>query len=148
MVDEEDRYYEGVKLYKLEPTMDFVFKRIFGQDDSKYSLLSLLNSILDGAPFIQDLKILNAETQKEDPFGKASRLDIEAITNDNIIVNVEIQCRDTGELFGRAVTYTSNLLVHNSNPNSINKEINAEDKGIQDALLLWTKMTSDDQIKA
>ena len=72
MVDEEDRYYEGVKLYKLEPTMDFVFKRIFGQDDSKYSLLSLLNSILDGVPFIQDLKILNTETQKEDPFGKAS----------------------------------------------------------------------------
>ena len=31
------------ELYELEPTMDFVFKRIFGQDDTKDSLLCYAN---------------------------------------------------------------------------------------------------------
>ena len=44
--------------------MDFVFKRIFGYDDTKESLLSLLNTILNGNPVINDLHILNTETLK------------------------------------------------------------------------------------
>ena len=33
------------KLYDLEPTMDFVFKRIFGYDDTKDSLICLPSSM-------------------------------------------------------------------------------------------------------
>ena len=61
---------------KLRPTEDFAFKRIFGREDSKISLLSLLNAILDGNPYIKDLTILNTETQIESRDNKASRLDI------------------------------------------------------------------------
>ncbi|MBR1944380.1 MAG: Rpn family recombination-promoting nuclease/putative transposase, partial [Alphaproteobacteria bacterium] len=98
---------EESKLYKLTPTMDFVFKRIFGQDDSKKSLISLLNAILNGNPFIKDVTILNTETQKEDPNSKASRLDIEAVTDTGTIVNVELQCVDTGDLDSRSITYAA-----------------------------------------
>ena len=65
--------------YNLEPTSDFVFKRIFGYEDSKNSLISLLNAILDGNPTVKDLTILNTETLKEGPDNKASRLDIEQL---------------------------------------------------------------------
>ena len=49
-----------------------------------------MNAILNGNPFIEDVTILNTETQKEDPNSKASRLDIEAITDTGTIVNVKI----------------------------------------------------------
>ena len=38
------------KLYDLEPTMDFVFKRILGYDDTKESLICLPSS-MDYATF-------------------------------------------------------------------------------------------------
>ena len=101
------------KPYYFEPTSDFAFKHIFGREESKVSLLSLLNAILNGNPTIKDLRILNTETKIEDPDKKASRLDIEAVTSNGIITNVEIQCRVTADLYNRAVVYTSDLLSNN-----------------------------------
>ena len=102
---------ENEQLYDLEPTMDFVFKRIFGYDDTKDSLLSLLNAILNGNPVINDLRILNTETLKEGPDNKASRLDIEVKTNDGTFINVEVQCIATLDLYSRSVVYASHLVT-------------------------------------
>ena len=107
------RKINNEKPYNFEPTSDFAFKHIFGREEGKVSLLSLLNAILDGKPSIKDVKILNSETKIEDPDKKASRLDIEAKTTDGIIINVEIQCRVTADLYNRAVVYTSDLLSNN-----------------------------------
>ena len=101
------------QLYELEPTMDFVFKRIFGCDDTKDSLLSLLNAILNGNPVINDLRILNTETLKEGPDNKASRLDIEVKTNDGTFINVEVQCVATLDLYSRSIVYASYLVTQN-----------------------------------
>ena len=102
---------EDEQLYDLEPTMDFVFKRIFGYDDTKDSLLSLLNAILNGNPVINDLRILNTETLKEGPDNKASRLDIEVKTNDGTFINVEVQCIATLDLYSRSIVYASHLVT-------------------------------------
>ena len=102
------------KIEKLRPTEDFAFKRIFGREDSKRSLMSLLNAILDGNPVIKDLTILNTETQIEGRNNKASRLDVEVKANDNTFINVEIQCVDTGDLYSRSVFYSSSLMVQHS----------------------------------
>ena len=103
-----------VNLKELRPTEDFAFKRIFGSEDSKRSLMSLLNAILDGNPYIKDLKILNTETRIESRDNKASRLDIEVKTNDNTFINVELQCVDTGDLYSRSVFYASSLMIQSS----------------------------------
>ena len=50
----------------LKPTNDFVFKTIFGQEDSKICLISLLNAILDGNPVIKDVTILNPDLPRYD----------------------------------------------------------------------------------
>ena len=65
---------------QLKPTNDFVFKTIFGQEDSKICLISLLNAILDGNPIIKDVTILNPDLPRYDQLAKESRLDIAAQT--------------------------------------------------------------------
>ena len=95
----------------LKPTNDFVFKTIFGQEDSKICLISLLNAILDGNPVIKDVTILNPDLPRYDQLAKESRLDIAAQTDNDTIVNIEIQCVDTGDLESRSITYASKLIT-------------------------------------
>ena len=95
----------------LKPTNNFVFKTIFGQEDSKICLISLLNAILDGNPVIKDVTILNPDLPRYDQLAKESRLDIAAQTDDGIIVNIEIQCVDTGDLESRSIVYASKLIT-------------------------------------
>ena len=47
---------------------------------------------------------------KEEIYSKASRLDVEVTTDTGTIVNVEMQCVDTGDLDSSAVTYASKLV--------------------------------------
>ena len=56
----------NTKKQKLRLTEDFAFKRIFGREDSKRSLMSLLNAILDGNPVIKDLTILNTVLENQE----------------------------------------------------------------------------------
>ena len=96
---------------ELKPTNDFVFKTIFGQEDSKICLISLLNAIFDGNPIIKDVTILNPDLPRYDQLAKESRLDIAAQTDNGTIVNVEIQCVDTGDLESRSIVYASKLIT-------------------------------------
>ena len=96
---------------RLKPTNDFVFKTIFGQEDSKICLISLLNAIFDGNPVIKDVTILNPDLPRYDQLAKESRLDIAAQTDNGTIVNVEIQCVDTGDLESRSIVYASKLIT-------------------------------------
>ena len=65
----------------LKPTTDFIFKRIFGNEEGKVALISLLNAILNGDPIVKDVKFLNIEIPKEEIYSKASRLDVEVSIN-------------------------------------------------------------------
>ena len=76
----------------LPPTSDYVFCNIFGTENCEYQLKCLLNAILDGDPYIQDLEIVPTEYKKYISDGKTIRLDIIAKANDNAIINVEMQC--------------------------------------------------------
>lgn len=93
----------------LDPTIDFIFKKIFG--DNKECLISLLNAILNGNPVIKDVEILNTNVDKVFMDEKASRLDIKALTNKDTLVNIEIQRRDTGDIESRALYYLSHLII-------------------------------------
>ena len=95
----------------LKPTTDFIFKRIFGNEEGKVALISLLNAILNGDPVVKDLKFLNTEILKEEIYSKASRLDVEVTTDNGTIVNIEIQCVDTGDLESRSIVYASQLVA-------------------------------------
>ena len=111
---------EENKTFVINPTTDFVFKRIFGTEDVKVCLISLLNAIFNGNPVVTSGKFLNAapenqevrvsneyQPQKDDLYNTASRLEIVAEIDDGTIVNVELQCVDNGNLGSRSIVYAA-----------------------------------------
>ena len=96
--------------YRLfDPKEDFVFKALFGTEENKGLLISLLNSILKGKPYIKDLSLNNSELTKILEPNKSSRLDILATSDDGTKFNIEMQCRKTNNLPTRTLFYTSKL---------------------------------------
>ena len=96
--------------YRLfDPKEDFVFKALFGTDENKCLLISLLNAILKGKPYIKDLSLNNTELTRILEPNKSSRLDILATSDDGIKFNIEMQCRKTKNLPTRTLFYTSKL---------------------------------------
>ncbi|MDR0580717.1 MAG: Rpn family recombination-promoting nuclease/putative transposase [Holosporaceae bacterium] len=96
----------------LDPKQDFVFKNIFGKEDGKPALISLLNSLFKGNPHIADLRLENTDIAKILEEDKASRLDIKATTDDKLILDIEIQVKNTGEIPQRAFHYLANMMPH------------------------------------
>ena len=97
----------------LPPTSDFVFCRIFGVEEHKSVLISLLNSILKGHPHVRDVKIEPTEYKRTTMDGKAVVLDIKATINGGTIVNVEMQCIDTGSIYARSI-YNQSVIIRDS----------------------------------
>jgi predicted transposase/invertase (TIGR01784 family) len=96
----------------LDPKQDFVFKNIFGKEEGKPSLISLLNSLLKDNPRIKDLHLDNTDIAKILEEDKASRLDIKATADNNVILDIEIQVKNTGEIPQRAFHYLANMMPH------------------------------------
>jgi len=98
--------------YKLfDPKEDFIFKMIFGSEENKSILISLLNSILKGRPYIEDVTLENNEISKIFKDNKSSRLDILATSDDGIKFNIEMQCRKTKDIKNRTLFYASKLFT-------------------------------------
>ena len=76
----------GKKVELLDPKIDYVFKRIFGEKGDEDILMSLINAILKGNPVIKE--IIKADSPFENEFPRYQsggvRFDILAKTdNDN-----------------------------------------------------------------
>ncbi|MCX0355202.1 Rpn family recombination-promoting nuclease/putative transposase [Clostridium perfringens] len=93
----------------MKPSIDFVFKKLFGAEESKESLISLLNAIIKSDSPIQDVEILNNDLDKEHPNSKFSRLDIKAKTDKGDFINIEIQVRDEYNMVQRTLYYWSRI---------------------------------------
>ena len=94
--------------YRLfDPKEDFIFKMIFGTEENKSILISLLNSILKGRPYINDVTLENTEISKIFKDGKSSRLDILATDDNGIKYDIEMQCRKTKDIINRTLFYAS-----------------------------------------
>ncbi|GHT97112.1 hypothetical protein FACS1894126_0450 [Alphaproteobacteria bacterium] len=85
-------------------------KGLFGREDHKQPFVSLLNSILDGNPFIQDITLENTDIPKDMEDGKSVRLDIRATTDENTKIQIEIQCQNEGNIVNRAAFGQSKML--------------------------------------
>ena len=94
-----------------DPKEDFIFKMLFGNEENKELLISLLNSILKGRPYIKDVKLENNEISKIFKDSKSSRLDILAVDDNGIKYDIEMQCRKTKDIPNRAVYYASKLFT-------------------------------------
>ena len=93
----------------MKPSMDFVFKRLFGAEESKDSLISLLNAIIKSDSPIKDIELKSPDLEKQHIGDKFCRLDIKAKTDKGELINVEIQVRDEYNMVQRTLYYWSKI---------------------------------------
>ena len=74
----------------LSPKVDFVFKKIFGNEQHPEILISFLNAVIQSDDPIKSVEIKNTDIEKEYLNAKFSRLDIRALTNRDEQINIEI----------------------------------------------------------
>ncbi len=95
----------------FSPKSDLVFKALFGREEGKPSLHSLLNSMLNlniHAP--EDITFTNTEINEPYPGDKNSRFDVSVLTTDNVHVDVEIQLFNKEDMMKRSVYYVSKFI--------------------------------------
>ena len=98
--------------YRLfDPKVDYVFKILFGDENDKSMLISLLNAILKGKPTIKDLTLNNTDIPKILKDNKSCKLDILATSDEGIKFNIEMQCKKTKDIINRTVYYASKLFT-------------------------------------
>src|SRR5687767_5083576 len=94
----------------IDPTVDYVFKKLFADPANKDLLIHLLNSILP-PPRITDVVILNPFNEKEFADDKLSVLDIKARSDGGAWFNIEIQTKAIESLPARLAYYNASLYV-------------------------------------
>ena len=93
----------------ISPKVDVVFKKIFGTEENKDLLVSLINSIVSEADQVADVTLLNPYNVKNFKTDKLSILDIKAKGIDGKQFNVEIQITDEADYDKRALYYWGKL---------------------------------------
>lgn len=94
---------------KINPRVDIAFKKIFGVEENKDLLISLINSIISEEDQVQDVKILNPYNIQNFQNDKLSILDIKAKCCDGKRINIEMQITDSADYDKRALYYWAKL---------------------------------------
>ena len=89
----------------IKPVVDFAFKKIFGTEPNKLSLISFLNAVLVLDVPIVDVVIVNPYNLQDFLDDKLSILDIKAIDANNAIYSIEMQLSIFEGLVQRIVFY-------------------------------------------
>lgn len=87
----------------IDPKVDYAFKKLFGSEENKPLLISLLKAILRFE--IVDVELLNPFSDKDSLDEKLSILDIKARLDDGRLINVEMQMVITSIYPNRALFY-------------------------------------------
>ena len=93
----------------LDPKVDFVFKNIFGSPKHPRVLISFLNATLKPVNKITQVEIKGTDIAKQFIEDKYSRLDVKATTNNDEIINIEIQLKNEYNMVQRSLYYLSKM---------------------------------------
>lgn len=93
----------------LLPKVDFVFKRIFGNEKHPNVLISFLNAVLNPVDPIKAITLKDTTIEKESLESKFSRLDVKATTDKGEEINIEIQIKDEKNMIQRSLYYWSRM---------------------------------------
>ncbi|TAG86206.1 MAG: Rpn family recombination-promoting nuclease/putative transposase [Oscillatoriales cyanobacterium] len=89
----------------INPQIDLAFKKIFGTTENKDILINFLNAIIyEAQPVIEDLDIIDPQTEVETVGVKDTYLDIKAKVNGDKIALIELQLINVSS-FGKRVLY-------------------------------------------
>jgi predicted transposase/invertase (TIGR01784 family) len=93
----------------VNPRVDLAFKKIFGVEENKDLLISLINSILSAEDQVSDITLLNPYNPKNFKRDKLSILDIKAKSHSGKRFNIEVQISDEADYNKRALYYWGKL---------------------------------------
>ena len=96
-------------MQRITPRVDLAFKKIFGVEENKDLLISLINSIVSKEDQVAEISLLNPYNPKSFRNDKLSIMDIKARGNDGKRVNIEIQISDEADYNKRALYYWAKL---------------------------------------
>ena len=94
---------------RISPRVDIAFKKIFGVEENKDLLISLINSIVGEEDQVAEVTLLNPYNPKNFRQDKLSILDIKAQGTDGKRFNIEIQISDEADYDKRALYYWAKL---------------------------------------
>jgi predicted transposase/invertase (TIGR01784 family) len=94
---------------KISPRIDIAFKKIFGVEENKDLLISLINSIVGKEDQVSEVTLLNPYNPKSFKKDKLSILDIKAKGTEGKRFNIEIQIADEADYDKRALYYWAKL---------------------------------------
>ena len=93
----------------LPPKMDFIFKRIFGNENHPNVLISFLNAVLNPTDSIKSVELKDTTIEKSHVEDKYSRLDVRETTDKGEHINIEIQLNNKYNMVERSLYYWSKL---------------------------------------
>ena len=94
----------------INPRIDIAFKKLFGVEENKDLLISLINAIVSEADEVEDVEILNPYNLRSFKKDKLSILDIKAKRKkDGQKYSIEIQINDEADYDKRALYYWGKL---------------------------------------
>ena len=96
-------------MQQISPRVDLAFKKIFGVEENKDLLISLINSIVGKEDQVSDITLLNPYNPKNFKTDKLSILDIKATNQDGKRFNIEIQISDEADYDKRALYYWAKI---------------------------------------
>ncbi len=112
---------------RITPRVDLAFKKIFGVEENKDLLISLINSIVSKEDQVVDVTLLNPYNPQNFRNDKLSILDIKALGESGKRFNIEIQITDEADYDKRALYYWAKLyteaLQASQDYSSLNKAI-------------------------
>jgi predicted transposase/invertase (TIGR01784 family) len=94
---------------RISPRVDIAFKKIFGVEENKDLLISLINSIVSEEDQVSEITLLNPYNPKSFKNDKLSILDVKAKGIDGKRFNIEIQISDEADYDKRALYYWAKL---------------------------------------
>ena len=93
----------------INPRVDIAFKKIFGVEENKDLLLSLINAVMAKEDQVLEIELLNPYNIKDFKKDKLSILDIKAKSVDGRRFNIEMQVADEADYDKRALYYWAKL---------------------------------------
>jgi predicted transposase/invertase (TIGR01784 family) len=108
---------------RINPRVDFAFKKLFGSEENKDLLISLLNAIISKADQITEVELKNPYNLADYKAGKMSILDIKACDKRGKWFNVEMQIGQDLYFDKRSLYYWAKLVTEQLTEGMMFKEL-------------------------
>jgi predicted transposase/invertase (TIGR01784 family) len=108
---------------KINPRVDFAFKKLFGSEENKDLLISLINAIVSEEEQVVEVELKNPYNLADYQAGKMSILDIKAKSENGRWFNVEMQISEDYNFDKRAIYYWAKLVTEQLSEGKMFKEL-------------------------